>query len=339
MNIHDLLIGTAIGDAFGAGVEFQDREWIRQQVDFGKLINARGQIAVPEVQKADFTRNYQPWDYTDDTEMTIGLIEALLSGADFTCELLVSEWEKEYRRGLAEKGYGRNGHGSMAWYYRGEKSLEAIRAFQRDRPNPGNAPVMRVVPLGLLPSHLINAYAQINAEATHPHPHAIMASQCVARAAEYMLVQKGEAQGIISYCRHSVELDRDFTHYLQTVEQLPAFPSFSDADWVCLCGPQPIESPYFLPGIHGLPSDAKFTTGCVLLVLKQSRDAFDALKQSIRIGGDVDSVASICTGIMAGRYGLQSLPDGMRSKVEGVEKLSELANRFSRFLDAGTSAK
>ena len=29
MSIEDLLLGIAIGNAFGAGVEFQDRDWIK----------------------------------------------------------------------------------------------------------------------------------------------------------------------------------------------------------------------------------------------------------------------------------------------------------------------
>lgn len=44
--IKEVLIGTAIGDAFGAGVEFQDRNWIREHVDFSRFVNARGQIEI-----------------------------------------------------------------------------------------------------------------------------------------------------------------------------------------------------------------------------------------------------------------------------------------------------
>ena len=69
-----ILLGIAIGDAFGAGVEFQDRNWIRLHVDFSTLVNARNAIQVASDKLADYTKKYRPWDYTDDTEMTIGLI-------------------------------------------------------------------------------------------------------------------------------------------------------------------------------------------------------------------------------------------------------------------------
>jgi ADP-ribosylglycohydrolase len=44
--IKEILIGTAIGDAFGAGVEFQDRNWIREHVDFSRFVNTKDQIEI-----------------------------------------------------------------------------------------------------------------------------------------------------------------------------------------------------------------------------------------------------------------------------------------------------
>ena len=58
----------------------------------------------------------------------------------------------------------------------------------------------------------------------------------------------------------------------------------------------------------------------------------DALVKSIRIGGDVDSIASITTGIMAGIYGLNSLPDFMLQNVEGVAYIRDVANSFKRYI-------
>lgn len=324
--IEELLLGIAIGDAFGAGVEFQDYEWIQQQVDFSKFINARANIQVPAAQKAAFVKNYLPWDYTDDTEMTIGLIKALLDDRPFSEALLLEYWEKEYALGITQKGYGRNGHGSIAWYYEGKQSMEDIRAFQQNRPNPGNAPVMRVVPLAFAPTHLINSYATINATATHPHPKAIEASQCIAWAAEFLLCQQGTATEVIPYCLSKTDYSPDFETYLKAVDQLS--PNITLQNLTTLAGKQPIEAPYFLAGIKGIPSDARYTTGAILFVLKHSSSAFEALKKSVYLGGDVDSVAAVCTGIAAGRWGLDTLPSFMLEQVEGVAYLKQLAQAF-----------
>jgi ADP-ribosylglycohydrolase len=332
MPTQNLLLALAIGDAYGAGVEFQDRAWICANVAFTTFVNARHLITVPPEQQALFTKNYRAWDYTDDTEMTVGLMKALVSGESFTEELLVLKWKEEYDKGIAEKGHGRNGHGSMSWYYSGEKTIAEIRDFQRHRPNPGNAPAMRAVPLGLLPDHLINEYARINAQATHPNDAAIISSQCIARAAEYLLVQVGKPKMIIEYCKNKVDLNEEYTTYLYRVDALPAYADLTEKDFAVLCGLQPIKAPYFLPGIKGVPSDSKFTTGCVLYVLKHSTDAFDALKKSVLLGGDVDSVASITTGIMAGIHGLSSIPTFMLNEVEGRNYLTEVAAEFDHYL-------
>lgn len=325
MQHSDLLLGLAIGDAYAAGLEFQDRDWIRQHVDFSHFINVRDQIPVAAEKLPAFTQSYQPWDYTDDTEMTIGSIKALCSGQGITEQVLVNYWEAEYREGLQRKGYGRNGHGSMAWYYESRLSIAEVRDFQRHRPNPGNAPAMRAIPFGLVEEDLVNQYAAVNAMATHPNAQAVQSSQIIARAARYFLVENGTTDGLIPYCLQNIQLDGGYQNYLQAVDELPAYEDLSDADFSLLCGPQPIQEPYFLPGIKGLPSDSKYTAGAVLYILKQSSDAFDALKKSVYLGGDVDSLAALTTGILAGRLGVNSLPQYMIEAVEGRDYLRKIA--------------
>lgn len=332
MSIEACLIGFAIGDAFGAGVEFQDRDWIRAKVDFSRFVNARDHIKVEKNKLKWFTENYQDWDYTDDTEMTIGMIKALMSEEVFTESLLIDCWESEYRQGFETKGFGRNGHGSMRWYYSGEQSIEAIRAFQRNRPNPGNAAAMRALPLAFLPNSLIHPFAQINARATHPHKHAEFSSQCIARAGEYLMLKNGDQQKVIEYCLDMLELDSTFLNYLQAVDRLKSYEKFSDHDFEILAGPQVIEVPYFLPGIKGVPSDALYTTGAMLYILKQASDPFDALKKAVYLGGDVDSLASTCTGMMAYRMGLESIPDFMLENIEGRSYLKTIAKRFEQWI-------
>jgi ADP-ribosylglycohydrolase len=334
--LQNLLLGTAIGDAFGAGLEFQDRRWIRKNVDFTQFIHARHTIHVPEDQIEAFIRNYKEWDYTDDTEMTIGTIKAIISNQPITEELLLQKWTEEYHQGITEKGYGRNGHGSMRWYYEGDKSIAEIHDFQRHRNNPGNAPAMRAVPFGFVASHQMNAYAEINARATHPNPAAILSSQCIASAAEWILVKNGNPQNVIQYCQTTIPLNEEYKTYLTRVAELPEYEALQESDFETLLGPQPIRAPYFLAGIYGLPSDSKFTAGAVLYILQQSDNAFDALKKSICLGGDVDSVASITTGIAAARYGITSLPLWMQENVECPAYLRSIACQWAEFLSKHT---
>jgi ADP-ribosylglycohydrolase len=331
--VQNMLKGIAIGDAFGAGVEFQDRNWIRENVDFTRFVDARSSIRVAPDQLAAFVQNYHPWDYTDDTEMTIAIMRAIAAPELFTEDLVVRELHAEYDRGLREKGHGRNGHGSLRWYFEGMKTISEVRDFQRDRPNPGNAPAVRAVPIGLMPPPMINDYAAINANATHPNPMAIFASQCIAWASEFMIVQKGNPRLVIAYCKAHAWSNAAAEEYLSQVDQLPNYQELDGDGLRVLCGPQPIVEPYFLPGIAGVPSDSRFTVGAILYVLKHCEDAFDALKKSIFLGGDVDSIAAVTVGIMAARGGLGLIPRFIVTHVEGMEYLEEVATMFHAYMN------
>lgn len=342
MHFSEVLMGIAIGDAFGAGVEFQDRDWIKTHVDFSCFVNVRDSIAAHLVDKPAnfpppeaFTQNYHPWNYTDDTEMTIGLINALLSKQDFSPNLLVNHFTKEYQKGKTQRGFGRNGHGSMQWVFDGNKSIEEVRSFQEHRDYPGNAPASRAVPLGFLPERFIAPYAIVNANATHPHPKAQVTSLLVAFATHYLVTQQKAPKDLIAYCLQQIKgLDQETEDLLAQVAQLPPPEQLQPIHYEILCGVQPIEHPRFLPGINGLPSDAMLTGVCTLYVLTHAQSAFEGLKIATQMGGDVDSLASICTGVLAGRYGLDSLPDFMLENVEGREYLKKGAKAFETFLDA-----
>ncbi|WP_299462444.1 ADP-ribosylglycohydrolase family protein [uncultured Microscilla sp.] len=340
IRFQDILLGIAIGDAFGAGVEFQDRHWIQQNVDFSQLVNARSSIAAhlsplppnfPPINA--FTQNYVAWSYTDDTEMTIGLVKALMSGKTFTPDVLYDCFRQEYQLGTTQNGFGRNGHGSMQWVFDGKMTIDEVRAFQQNRPYPGNAPVSRVVPIGLLPMHLVTPYALVNANATHPHPKAHVASILVAQATHFLLKQEGSPVNLMGYCQQQIKgLDAETENLLAQADALPVPKNLQTAHYEVLCGTQPITAPRFLPGIYGLPSDAMLTAISTVYILKHAQNAFEGLQYAINLGGDVDSLASVCTGILGGKFGLGSLPNFMLNQVENRSYLLEVAKDFDDWL-------
>jgi len=329
-NFQDLFLGIAIGDAYGAGLEFQDRRWIREHVDFTRFINKRTDINVPE--KEVFTIDYKEWDYTDDTEMTVALAKALMSGKSFTESLLIDYFTAEYIMGFAAKGYKRNGHGSIRFVYRGEKSIDEIRDFQRHRQYPGNAPPMRAIPLGFVKEENLDRYAAVNANSTHPHPKAIDSSVLVARATRALLIEQLAQLDLIGYCLRYCH-DSETIEKLKAADRLPAPDALAESDFEVLCGPQPLRRSEFIEGMYGLSSNAMYTGVSALYLLKHCTSAFEGLRHSIRMGGDVDSLASIVVGILAGKYGIADLPEYMRSNVEGTVYLNDIARQFNTFAE------
>ncbi len=330
INFEHIFLGIAIGDAYGAGLEFQDRNWIRANVDFSKFINKRTDINVPE--KEIFTIDYKEWDYTDDTEMSIAVAKALMSKEEFTEELLVNYFTDEYLLGYKIKGYKRNGHGAIRWLYNGEKTLEEIKQLQVIKPYPGNAPPMRAIPIGFIKEDKINLYASLNATCTHPHPKAIDASILIARATRTLLIEEINKNDLISHCLNYIS-DKETIDKLKIVDQLPEPNFLKEKDFEYLCGPQPLKKAEFIEGLYGLPSNAMYTAITALYLIKHSNSAFDGLKNSINIGGDVDSLAAIVVGILAGKYGIDSLPQYMINNVEGVNYLKEISKEFNTYAE------
>jgi len=326
INFEHIFLGIAIGDAYGAGLEFQDRNWIRTNVDFTKFINKRTDINVPE--KAIFTIDYKEWDYTDDTEMTIAVAKALMSGEEFSDDLLVKYFTDEYLLGFKIKGYKRNGHGAIRWLYNGEKTIEEIRDMQRHKTYPGNAPPMRAIPIGFVKEDKIELFAKINSTSTHPHPKGIDASILIARATRALLIEDISKQALISYCINYIT-DKETIEKLKLVDQLPAPALLKEKDFELLCGPQPLKKSDFVEGLYGLPSNAMYTAIAALYLIKHSNSAFEGLKNSINIGGDVDSLASIVVGILAGKHGIDDLPKFMLDNVEGVNYLKKISQTFA----------
>jgi hypothetical protein len=72
------MVGVAVGDAFGAGIELQDADWIREHIDFTQWVNKRGPCYTFNRRRCLY-KTFNPLSsrYTGDTEMTVGLLKAL----------------------------------------------------------------------------------------------------------------------------------------------------------------------------------------------------------------------------------------------------------------------
>lgn len=311
------LKGVAIGDAFGLGVEFKSRPWIKENVHFDKYINVWN----------GGKNNIVPGAYSDDTEHTIGVIEALLSDEIFSTDLLLAKFKKEYEADKQAKGYPREGHGSIEKWYTGEKTIEEVRQAQASREDPGNAPVMRAVPLAFVSKSNLYDYAVINANSTHPNDAGRNASFLTALTAWHFLRDNGSTDNLIAFLLGYTG-DLEARRLLESVDVLPPPDKLLMGHYLFLHGTQPLEHIRWDKNIYGLPCAAMKTAVNVVYVMKHSNSAFDALKNSINMGGDVDSLAAVCTGIAGGKYGLDSLPKFLLQQTEGLERMELLGERL-----------
>src|SRR5689334_4178375 len=128
-----MLLELAIGDAYGAGFEYVNRQLIRQFNDLS------GYAQHPR-------HSIRPGRYTDDTQMTLAIVEAILSGEDWTPLNLAGRFVEVFKRDPRE-GYAGSFHAFLRRSYSGEQFLRDIIP---DSDKSGAA--MRAIPIGVFPT-------------------------------------------------------------------------------------------------------------------------------------------------------------------------------------------
>ncbi|NVJ10776.1 ADP-ribosylglycohydrolase family protein [Myxococcus sp. AM001] len=128
-----MLLELAVGDAYGAGFEYVSAERVLRDNDLSRYVEHPRPLLAPG-------------SYTDDTQMSLAVAEAMLSGEPWTPQLLARYFVATFRRD-PRKGYSRRFQVLLEQVETGEEFL--------DRINPSSdrsGAAMRAPPLGVLPS-------------------------------------------------------------------------------------------------------------------------------------------------------------------------------------------
>jgi len=75
--------------------------------------------------------------------------------------------------------------------------------------------------------------------------------------------------------------------------------------------------------------------GTALYIIKHAKDTFEGLKRSVLVGGDIGTLAPVVVGILAGKFGLESLPKSLL-EVENRQNIVAVANHFAKKLSEST---
>jgi ADP-ribosyl-[dinitrogen reductase] hydrolase len=168
-----MLLEIAIADAYGAGFENAPERIIRQHNDLSAYISQpRHRIAAGS--------------YTDDTQMSIAVAEAILSGDRWTPSLLARHFVTAFKRDPRE-GYARG------FYEFLQEVGDEDEFLQRIRPNSDKSgAAMRACPVGVFSSvGTVVERAKVQAQITHNTPTGTDAAVVAALMAHYGLYQIG----------------------------------------------------------------------------------------------------------------------------------------------------
>jgi ADP-ribosylglycohydrolase len=169
-----MLLELAIGDAYGAGFEYVSDDVIRRHNTLaGYVQHPRHHSTLPGM-------------YTDDTQMSLAVAEALVSGERWSPEMLAEHFVRAFKRDPRD-AYARNFQAFLESVQDGRDFLARI---QPDSDKSGAA--MRAAPLGVLPSvGTVLDRCRVQAALTHNTPDGIHAAQASSLMSHYFLYRLG----------------------------------------------------------------------------------------------------------------------------------------------------
>ncbi len=298
-----LLLGLALGDALGWPVEFLDRP--RILVKYGRA----GILAPPD-----------PALYTDDTQMSAAVAEALVEAGQRELEVLMGA--------MARKFIGWKRDPSTPSRAPGATSIRGVNALERGAPwreagvkdSKGCGSCMRVAPVGFFyqgdPGRLQNI-ARAQGVLTHRHPTADAA--CIAGA--YLVKLALDGVDPSEYPQRVLKFGSGISaEFEAAIERVPAVLSWHDEEAALN---------HIGPTRGGGWVAEEAIAMALYCVMRHPVDYVGTVRLAANISGDSDSVASIAGGLVAARLGLSALPGDWLERLENREYLIDLANRLA----------
>ena len=284
------ILALALGDAFGAPYE----GGILERTLWSIIGRKKGRCC-----------------WTDDTQMSIDVIESLLACGRLDQDDLARRFAESYRWA---RGYGPGAARMLKHIRKGQPWQQANRSVYPDG-SYGNGGAMRVAPIGLYfgianTKQLIDA-ARASAAVTHGHPlgqeGAVLVALATAAAAADL-----DSPEIISMLADHARTEV-FQNRLATA-----------GNWLQQ-GKIPEPAAVAASLGNGIAAADSCVTAIFLAIARQ-KDSFGQLLETVKkIGGDVDTIGAMAGGIWGAGRGYSALPTELLQQLEQAEYLLQLA--------------
>lgn len=177
-----MLLALAIGDAYGAGFEFAERNKIEQHNHLTHYEYEQHGLGI------------QPGCYTDDTQMSLAISELLIEQLPWTPLNIANKFVSCYKRDR-RLGYSSGFQHFLDSIDDGGELLEKINPHS-DR----NGAAMRAAPIGIIAdiAQLLQ-FAKMQAQITHDTPEGIASAQAIALAAHFFIYELGDKSELTAF--------------------------------------------------------------------------------------------------------------------------------------------
>jgi ADP-ribosylglycohydrolase len=168
-----MLLELAVGDAYGSGFEYRDAAAVAAHNTLERYVRRPNQRIAPGC-------------YTDDTQMSIAIAEAISSGEAWTRDLVARAFVRAFKRDPRE-GYAAGFYQFLHHVQDASQLLEEI-----DPRSDKSGAAMRAGPIGVFASiATVKKYATLQARVTHDTTDGINAAVAAALMTHYFLYQLG----------------------------------------------------------------------------------------------------------------------------------------------------
>ncbi len=269
-------VGTFVGDALGEPVEGWSHHAIYSR--FGlldKLVGGEGR-------------------YTDDTQMMIGILEALIKKGGFDPAVCAKRFAENFD---PMRGYGRRIFGVM------ERIRQGMSWDQVGTDSFGNGGAMRIAPVGCFYHHDLQAIkdnAILSARITHNHPQGLAGAVAQATAVGLALhrslsnepIEAGRFVDEIT--NQVIDIDTGFAESLEGIKSIPRGSILEVINAVA------DRYSLSLKAIESVPP----AIGAFVL----TNNFRDAVVLAVNLGGDTDTIGAMAGAIAGAYYGYTQIP-------------------------------
>ncbi|KXS49585.1 ADP-ribosylglycohydrolase [Halanaerobium congolense] len=299
------IIGHLVGDALGVPVEFKSRKELKKD-------------PVSDMQGYG-TYNQVPGTWSDDSSLTLCLLESLLKGYNLNdqAEKFISWLDDAYWTAGGETfDVGNTTRVSIAKLRQGIEPTAAGAGGERDN---GNGSLMRILPLAfyLIDVDSAEKFKKTKevSSLTHSHPRSILGCYLYLDYAQRLIMGAG--------------LQQSYEQTVKHVNQFIAKDNFSS------------ELKYYnriaAGNIKDLAENEIRSTGyvvdtleAVFWVLLNSNSYQESVLKAVNLGEDTDTVAAITGGLAGIYYGFNSIPKKWVKQLARLNDILELINNFCK---------
>jgi ADP-ribosylglycohydrolase len=313
------ILGLAIGDALGFPTEFRSRV---------SIVQAFGPTGVTDLVSVDDPRwpdrgssteqsRFPAGTYSDDTQMTLAVGEALIEAGRADVDALMNAMARRFVEWRASPA---NNRAPGDTCMRGTDNLaRGVPWRQAGVPDSkGCGSVMRVTPIGLYywrdHARLLEV-ARASSLLTHGHDAAVEGAAAGALLVALALEKRTPAEMLAALRETCAPRSADLRRRLDDLERLVAAP------------------PDVALSSRGLGEGwvAEEAIASALYCLFQNPDDFErCVLMAVNTDGDSDTIACLVGGISGALHGLEVIPDRWRARVEDSARLHEVADRLWR---------